>query len=260
MLSEATAAQIFSEIPTVPDCSFKECGSRPSDNELQYNTAIYSEADDIAAFIVDTGITYCEAVFTFASDKGITEPVGHSVLVTLRVLKLLSSRRPINLPVYASTFELPHLLRIFSFLRVCNRKQPPPHRLFMPNEPQPWEAMEMECSELIGYVSLPQLKSNKPKTNRVKRAPKPTGGKAHPKLKAEKYLRSLKKRNPLQNRTRIKLLRHRNRKRHLQSRKQENRLRSRRQINLSETERGKGISKAEGRRSFYKTDSRKGTS
>ncbi len=174
MLSETSARQIFSETPEVPDFLLSKRAWGPTDTESQSGTAIHSAADDIAAYIVDAGFTHCEAVVTFASDESIMQPVGQNVLVPLCVLKLLSSRRPLYLPVYASIFQVDHLFSIKTFINFCIRKQLPAHRLFVSDEQPPWKAMAMICSELL-YFMLPKPPSKKLKEGEL--LPKPKSGK-----------------------------------------------------------------------------------
>ena len=179
MLSEIKAAQIYSETPEVPYYLFRE---------LRYGTTIYSEADDIADFIVATGITYCEAVVTFASDESMMHPVGRSVLVPLRVLKLLSSLRPINIPVYASAFHFYHLYEINLFINACMKAQTLPRVLFLSDEPQPWEAMRIVCSELLKFIvphflEKPKSMAPPPPEEKPRLIP---GEKPRPKQKAKK--------------------------------------------------------------------------
>ncbi len=110
---------------------------------------MHSEADDIAAYIVGApGISYSEALVTLASDASMSKPIGHSVLVPLRVLRLLSPLCPSELTDYVLTFEDDHLYDVFRFITFWNENSPPSRAMFMSDEQIPWEGILNTCSTL----------------------------------------------------------------------------------------------------------------
>ncbi len=148
MLSETTACQIFATPTRLPEFLLAANRWQRIDKNLQYDTVIHSEADDIAAFIIDApGVTYSEAVVTLASDASIAKSIGHSILVPLRVLRLLSSR-PFDLNEYRLTFEHDHLADVYKFIQAYGAAPLPSRLLFMSDEQPPWEMMFKVCMQL----------------------------------------------------------------------------------------------------------------
>ncbi len=110
MLSETTASRVYSKSPRIHRYLLEYYGPDNLIKELQGDLALHTEADDIAAYIIEApGISYSEALVTLASDASISKTFSHSLLVPLRVLNILSALGPNEMEEYALTFETEHI-------------------------------------------------------------------------------------------------------------------------------------------------------
>ncbi len=154
MLNETIASEVYAKPPCIPGFLLEENGLDEFINDLQGDLTLHGEADDIAAYVVDApGISYSEALVTLASDPSMSKPIGHSVLVPLRVFRLLSSRRPTELTEYSLAFEYGHLENVSDFITLCIEFSKPPSVFFTSDEHAPWEGLLNTCAELITSIS-----------------------------------------------------------------------------------------------------------